>query len=436
MSADAKDRVGQILSDLLGVNEAGELQKEAIKLLLMYAQNEQSLDRKMPGSEDLLIKETSQYVEALSKREKDFGELGVLYKAARDEIGSLRSKVMKERLQKAKLRQSISILKQAYILSTEMHDEHLSEINDEALARELFTSSVSMVEIEVFSYCNRVCWFCPNAVHDRRSANHHMKHDTYIKILEDLQSCKYSNRISFSRYNEPLADRIITERISEARKYLPYATLHMNTNGDYLNKDYLSELYDAGLRSLNIQIYLNNEEKYEHDKVKKKLEKRVYDLELEVTDVVDTPDTWLEVVAQHHDLKIRMYGRNFDENGCDRGGTVEVQNITPRISPCRSPFHHMYIDYNGAVMPCCNVRSDIPEHKQCKVGVMDSKTSLFKIYTGAKAASWRRAMVGFRPKEGVCKFCNFKEFTDAPETRKAQEIILKVSKKIGKRSIS
>ncbi|EEA94885.1 radical SAM/SPASM domain-containing protein [Pseudovibrio sp. JE062] len=427
MSSDVLSQISQSISDPSYLDETSKLEREAVNLLVKYAQYSQLGDQQPPLSGELLVQEAKQFLKALSEWEDEFGELDVLYKAARKEIGVLRSKVMKERLQKANLQRTNNILKQAFILSTEMRDEHLSEVKDLAFARELFVSTVKMVEIEVFSYCNRVCWFCPNAIHDRRSANHHMKHETYIKILEDLRSCDFDKRISFSRYNEPLADQSIVDRLAEARSYLPKAILHINTNGDYLHEEYLSRLYEAGLRSLNVQIYLNNEEKYDHGRVRQKLERRVSDLGLSVHDVKDIPNTWLEVAAPYRDMKLRMYGRNFDVNGCDRGGTVEVHSKSPRVSPCRSPFYHMYIDYNGSVMPCCNVRSDVPEHRQCKLGVMSKDTSLFEIYAGSKAASWRRAMVGFRPKEGVCKNCNFKEFTDSIETRKAQESILKTA---------
>lgn len=427
MSVDLVSQVGQDLLDLSHVNSVSELEEEAIKLLLLYVQNLQSTDQIMHVSRDALANEAKQFLEALSNKESEIDELQVLYAKARKEIGALRRKVMAERQQKANLQQTNSILKQAYILSTTMRDEHLAEIKDLDLARELFKSSVTMVEIEVFSYCNRVCWFCPNATYDRRSSNHHIDNKTYIKILEDLRSCSFDKRISFSRYNEPLADKSILNRISEAREYIPDATLSINTNGDYLNKEYLFSLYEAGLRALNIQIYLGNEEKYQHEKIKQKLDKTFNELDLEFNHVKDIPDTWIEASAPYNDMRIRIYGRNFDKNGCDRGGIVEVESKSTRISPCRSPFYHMYIDHTGAVMPCCNVRSDIPEHSRCKIGMMNSETSLFELYGGAKAANWRRAMVGFSEKEGVCKNCNFKEFTDSPETRKAQERILKIA---------
>ena len=34
--------------------------------------------------------------------------------------------------------------------------------------RRLFAGNVRLVEIETHARCNRICWFCPNAIKDRR----------------------------------------------------------------------------------------------------------------------------------------------------------------------------------------------------------------------------------------------------------------------------
>ena len=39
--------------------------------------------------------------------------------------------------------------------------EHFLIAPDRTAAQTLFKRSVVMVEVEVFSYCNRRCWFCP-----------------------------------------------------------------------------------------------------------------------------------------------------------------------------------------------------------------------------------------------------------------------------------
>src|SRR5947207_599758 len=78
-------------------------------------------------------------------------------------------------------------------------------------SRDLFKLSVKFVEIETFTYCNRKCWFCPNATIPARqdkAGNRYMDEDLYLRILRDLGSIEYDGQIQFGRYNEPLADRI------------------------------------------------------------------------------------------------------------------------------------------------------------------------------------------------------------------------------------
>ena len=85
-------------------------------------------------------------------------------------------------------------------------DEHFRPIQDRHEAIRLFRRSVSMVEVEVFSYCNRRCWFCPNSLIDRQSKTEYMSEELYLHILDQLAGADYRHMISYSRYNEPLAE--------------------------------------------------------------------------------------------------------------------------------------------------------------------------------------------------------------------------------------
>jgi len=136
---------------------------------------------------------------------------------------------------------------------------HFSREISPSAARYLFKRSIERVEIEPFSYCNRVCWFCPNAKIDRRSTNKYMPEDLYLQIMTELSEINYCEQITFSRYNEPLSDRIILTRIRQARELLPRAFLQAHTNGDYLTRSLLDELRDAGLNRLRVQVYLGND---------------------------------------------------------------------------------------------------------------------------------------------------------------------------------
>lgn len=283
----------------------------------------------------------------------------------------------------------------------------LAPTDDTTAARALFKRSVTMVEIEVFSYCNRRCWFCPNSKIDRISRNVLMPAELYSRVVDQLAEIDYAGMITYSRYNEPLADRVILERIAEARAKLPSARLHTNTNGDYLDGPYLEDLYAAGMRSLNVQLYLKNEELYDHDKTRAKAMQTLGRIGMPHTLTRDEPDVWLEHRVTYRDMVVRVYGRNFAVNGTNRGGQVDIAQDYVRTAPCLMPFWSVYIDHGGQMMPCCNLRSDVPEHADYVIGDLAALPDIFLNYTNARSAGFRRAMLNADEKGGLCRSCNF-----------------------------
>ena len=310
-------------------------------------------------------------------------------------------------------------------------DEHFRQIPDRHEAIRLFRRSVSMVEVEVFSYCNRRCWFCPNSLIDRQSKTEYLPEDLYLRILDQLADADYRQMISYSRYNEPLADRIILRRIEQAQRRLPEAILHTNTNGDYLTPQYLTELADAGLRSLNIQVYLGNDDRYDHERMRTKLLRTIELLQLNAPVVRDQPGEWIEATAESSGIRLRIYARNFALNGCNRGDSVPIQLAYRRTSPCLSPFHHVYIDFNGKVMPCCNLRSDVPGHANAVVDDLNTANDLFLVYASETMAAWRRSLIGFDRKAGHCASCSFVTYDDTPEHRAVHEGLLQRADRAG-----
>lgn len=285
--------------------------------------------------------------------------------------------------------------------------EQLRPATSIAHAATVFKANIRMVEIEVFSYCNRKCWFCPNSRQDRISTNHLMNPETYTSVLEQLSSIEYDGMITYSRYNEPFADRIILNRIREARDRLPKALLHTNTNGDYLDPDLLGEIYSAGMRSLNIQFYLQNEQRYDHEAIRRRAQQIIARLRLPCRLVRDEPGHWLEYRIDYRDMHIRGYGRNFDINGTSRGGLVNINSDYVRTSPCLIPFWSVYIDYNAKIVPCCNFRSDMPEHSEYIVGDLNESPSLFLNYVNTSATAFRQSLLNVQPKMGRCRDCYF-----------------------------
>ena len=107
------------------------------------------------------------------------------------------------------------------------------------------------------------------------------------------------------------------------------------------------------------------------------------------------------------DMNITMYAKNFKTIGNNRGGSLKNMPKYRRTQPCFVPFTDMYIDYNGNVMPCCNFRSDIENHKKFILGNIGTN-SLMEIFNCNKTVHFRK-LVGFKvPNFKPCNECKFR----------------------------
>lgn len=283
--------------------------------------------------------------------------------------------------------------------------------SDPGKTKKIFSGFVKMVEVEVHSYCNRICWFCPNSFIDRKTKTYYLDENVYLKLLKDLANIKYSNIISFSRYCEPFADPIFYLRLEQARKYLPKAKLHTNTNGDYLNNGVVKRVYGLGLRNLGIQLYLmDRNAEFSYQAVERLAEKQKQRIPIVDFHLFSKEDAWIEYRGKYKNMDIRMQAADFKIKGVNRGGLNVVEDSL-RYSPCLQPFFRLYIDYNGNVVPCCNIRSDNPQESNYALGNI-TKDSIFQIFTNNEMVKWRKNLIHFSPKQRVCKNCTFELVND------------------------
>lgn len=282
---------------------------------------------------------------------------------------------------------------------------HFKKIKSPKKAKYLFKKSVNLIEIEVFSHCNRKCSFCPNASIDRFSENIFMDENSYLKILNELAEINYDKSIVYSRYCEPLADNIILERIRQARQILPDVNLVLYSNGDFISKEYIQELYENGLNEINIMTYPYNDEEFKDEYVQTNMQKLLDKIDLPYEhDITSSEHNYVAKIQYKH-MKLRLQSINFTLDGCNRAGLINLNNDYERNSPCLYPFSSIYIDYNCNVMPCANIRSDAPSHKNFVVGNIN-KNNIFEIYAASALVSWRKNLYYFGPKISPCNNCN------------------------------
>jgi len=269
--------------------------------------------------------------------------------------------------------------------------------------KRLFAQYVELVEIENHSYCNRTCWFCPNAFLDRRSVNHLMPDAVFEKIIGDLASIDYRQTLVWSRYHEALAHESIYARVARARALLPKALLVITSNGDYLNRHTLRTLEEAKVDRLLLDLYLpegKEADPAEPEAAIKRFKERTGLAAVEVSP--------REYVLNGSSISITMGVPNFtEENMSTRAGLMQIRKTRSyrRTAVCLAPIRHVVIDYNGKGMLCCQTRSDAPRHQGSIVGDLTQPGySIFSFYRDLGPA--RAGLLSPGPKGGPCESCD------------------------------
>lgn len=299
-----------------------------------------------------------------------------------------------------------------------LREDLFREIVDPLLQRELFAANIGRIEVETHSYCNRRCDYCPNVIGDRMGPNIQMRPEIYAKLLAGLAEINFAGHFVLNSYNEPLYDRAILERITEARAALPKARLMIYTNGDYLTPSYVTELAAAGLNYMHVSIHLKQGDVYTEAYVLNRIAEISHRTGLQARFEKVVPGS--HIIAHFDTPLLTMETRalNFTRHGNDRGGLLpDLSPKTVRTAACSFVFNHFHIGFTGNVVPCCHIRSDRPEHAKHVIGNLGRAESIFDIAFSAKAAAWRRGLVHERAKAGPCATCTA-PFIGGDERRK------------------
>ena len=297
--------------------------------------------------------------------------------------------------------------------------EHFQRLEAPEACRQIFRQTVQYIEVEIHSYCNRECAFCGNSLIDRRSHKTLMDPALYTRIVDELATIDYAGVLWYSRYNEPCSDRsLFLARLTEARGKLPRARLQTFTNGDYITADYIAALRDAGLNRLSIMTYLGPGVEPTEANFTRAMHERVARLGL----------PWRQVRSNQIQLLVEGIDAtynfdNFLKVGTNRGGALQSGCIIDRQSPCTVSFTDLYIDHNGCMVPCCDIRSDFAPHKDLVVYTLTPETSLFTAYANSPLVEWRRSLARFGAKGFPCNSCSRRTYADTPENRKMFEAL-------------
>lgn len=226
------------------------------------------------------------------------------------------------------------------------------------------TRLFNTINIETCSTCNRKCEFCGNAYFKR--PDELMEEKTINKIIKDLSNLKYSGRIEFQSYNEPMRDKRLSNIVETTRKLIPKSCIMFNTNGDYIkSKEDIKKFYDSGLNQMEINIY---DKKKDHmfkileycyqlkDEIGLELGGHVYKhTKKKIIDVVDKSD-YLKtgnVSVFNIDKKDKKYNLLGNNGGFLRD---KLKNFEPKNldKGCTMVFRKATINWKGDMVVCCN----------------------------------------------------------------------------------
>ena len=243
------------------------------------------------------------------------------------------------------------------------------------------TPMFELVEIETINRCNGTCSFCPVNAHEVQREKKYMDDWLFEKIISDLESIKYSGRISLFSNNEPFLDKNIIARQKYAREHLPYAKFHLFTNGTIMNLIQFKNIIEY-VDHLIIDNYTSERQ-----------------LLPKVKDIVDYCES--EQGTKYKD-KVTIYVRKNDEILSTRGGEANNRCITsPFIeNKCALPFQQIVIRPDGNVSLCCN-----DPLGRYTLGNVGSKT-VMEVWKSKEYEEIRRGIKSGRKNIAHCENCD------------------------------
>lgn len=225
--------------------------------------------------------------------------------------------------------------------------------------------SLSAVEIEVCSRCNRACSYCPVAVNPRPAVPARMADSVFVSAIDQLAAISFSGRLSYHLYNEPLLRKDLARLAALAHSALPHALQVLNTNGDLLDDDRYEALREAGIDYFYVTRHSGGE----------------------------YPERPFQIVQTSADLILTNRGGSVTE--------VPAAAASAAHTPCFAPSEMVIITVTGDVLLCY----EDAEREHVMGNILDQ--SLPEIWNSARFREYRRRLSqGDRSVDAMCLRCS------------------------------
>ncbi len=229
------------------------------------------------------------------------------------------------------------------------------------------------IEIETSKFCNRSCKWCPVGKYNLRKEQQLMEWELFLKILTDLSECNYTQTIALHNYNEPLLNPRLYREIAEINLKLPNVQVMIFSNGDFLNNEVINNLNMLNISLLRITLYPQNVSNNRKKNILNWLDNN--NLRYKYTWSYDfMPDNkGIYAITSTSNMRIKIISPNLQSYNT-RAGLIDYKEEKQRVISCNMTTTSAAIDYLGNFRMCCNILTEIPEHKDYVFGNMNNKS--------------------------------------------------------------
>ncbi|HEX68105.1 MAG TPA: radical SAM protein [bacterium] len=229
------------------------------------------------------------------------------------------------------------------------------------------------VMIQTTSYCNSACAFCPYKEVKDELPQGMMEEKTFVKIVEELSRHKEIKRVMPYLMNEPLCDKEIVEKIYFIKEKIPWAMVHILTNGINLNEKLSEKLINSPIDWVGISIHAIREDTYRRFTGRKDFQKILAKITLFITEALKrrgknfilinithppgylTEEEKKEALDYWRGLGVERI--EYFPRPISRAGNVKwlPQVRHKKIKGCKSIWRNemVHILFNGDVVLCC-----------------------------------------------------------------------------------
>ena len=272
--------------------------------------------------------------------------------------------------------------------------------------RRAFKSAVEEVNIEISSYCNRTCVYCPNAYHGKIERKD-LDASILERLLADLGSIGYDGLLNFNLYNEPLHDYDLFCRAFDASKrHVPDCWFRLNSNGDYVTKAIMQDLLDQGFHEIVFSIHYRDGWNAEAQLAAINHFIKRSGLPPITPTVTEGCISSVQTVGK---TRVKINSIDYLQHGTDRGGEIGESNAKiVRSAPCELPKWQINVNFEGDVYPCCNIYPRKDLSGEYRLGSLRD-SSIFDIYFSEPYQTFMRTVMnatGNADLPECCRGCN------------------------------